>query len=60
MSDWLRRLCRDGRGFAALEHGLMGLLVAIVIISGLQLLVSSGSQDLASPETLFVAPPAGS
>ncbi|HWL80669.1 MAG TPA: hypothetical protein VNR89_06950 [Roseomonas sp.] len=60
MLGWLRQLCRDRRGVAALEYGLLGLLIIVVVISSMQLLTTSDSQDLASPDRLFSASPAGS
>ncbi|MDJ0387686.1 hypothetical protein QMO56_06140 [Roseomonas sp. E05] len=60
MLGWVMRLCRDRRSIAVLEYGLVGVLVAVVIISSVQLLITSGSQDLPNPDMLLRTPRPGS
>ena len=58
MFGWLVRLCRECRSMVLLEYGLVSILVIVVIISGLQLLISSGP-DLMGPDSPINQPPSG-
>ncbi|MBN8551761.1 MAG: Flp family type IVb pilin [Caulobacterales bacterium] len=43
MTHLIRRLLQDQRGATAIEYGLIGALIAVAIIGGLQAFASEGT-----------------
>ena len=51
MSNLLRRFCKDESGATAIEYGLIAALVAVAIISALQLMSGSLSNTYTAVST---------